>query len=142
MSVYDTQNETTRDGALQAAADAVRAGRLIVLPTDTVYGIGADAFTPEAVQDLLSAKGRGRDVPPPVLVGDPALGLRVVPADEFVESWNGVYFVIDRPATPGNQAFNLPGHWASFNRAPMGSRFSDPVSQQALALTAPFYRDF
>lgn len=77
-----------------------------------------------------------------VLVGDPALGLQVVPADAFAKSWNGVYFVIDRPPTPGRQAFNAPGHWASFNRAPMGSRFSDPVSQQALALTAPFYRDF
>lgn len=73
MSVYDTQNELTRESALDAAAQAVRDGGLIVLPTDTVYGIGADAFTPDAVQDLLMAKGRGRDVPPPVLVGDPAV---------------------------------------------------------------------
>ncbi|SPL97752.1 TsaC protein (YrdC domain) required for threonylcarbamoyladenosine t(6)A37 modification in tRNA [[Actinomadura] parvosata subsp. kistnae] len=41
----------------------------MVLPTDTVYGIGADAFTPDAVKALLDAKGRGRDTPPPVLVG-------------------------------------------------------------------------
>ena len=40
-----------------------------MLPTDTVYGIGADAFTPAAVTALLEAKGRGRDMPPPVLVG-------------------------------------------------------------------------
>jgi tRNA threonylcarbamoyl adenosine modification protein (Sua5/YciO/YrdC/YwlC family) len=40
----------------------------VVLPTDTVYGIGADAFSPEAVQRLLEAKGRGREMPPPVLV--------------------------------------------------------------------------
>ena len=40
-----------------------------MLPTDTVYGVGADAFNPAAVTCLLAAKGRGRDMPPPVLVG-------------------------------------------------------------------------
>jgi tRNA threonylcarbamoyl adenosine modification protein (Sua5/YciO/YrdC/YwlC family) len=51
------------------AADAVRRGEVIVLPTDTVYGVGADAFDAEAVRALLTAKGRGRAMPPPVLVG-------------------------------------------------------------------------
>ena len=55
--------------AIEAAVTAARAGELIVLPTDTVYGIGADAFIPAAVTTLLAAKGRGRDMPPPVLVG-------------------------------------------------------------------------
>lgn len=73
MSVHDTRDDDTREQALEAAVEAVRDGRLIVLPTDTVYGIGADAFAPEAVQALLDAKGRGRDTPPPVLVGDPAV---------------------------------------------------------------------
>jgi len=50
------------------AVTAVREGELIVLPTDTVYGVGADAFTPEAVQALLTAKGRDRSKPPPVLI--------------------------------------------------------------------------
>jgi tRNA threonylcarbamoyl adenosine modification protein (Sua5/YciO/YrdC/YwlC family) len=39
-----------------------------VLPTDTVYGIGADAFDHAAVRALLDAKGRGREMPPPVLI--------------------------------------------------------------------------
>ena len=43
-------------------------GGLVVLPTDTVYGIGADAFDHAAVQALLDAKGRGREMPPPVLI--------------------------------------------------------------------------
>jgi tRNA threonylcarbamoyl adenosine modification protein (Sua5/YciO/YrdC/YwlC family) len=47
----------------------VKAGSLVVLPTDTLYGIGADAFNPDAVASLLTAKGRGRDMPVPVLVG-------------------------------------------------------------------------
>ena len=46
----------------------VRRGELVVIPTDTVYGIAADAFSPDAVQCLLEAKGRGREMPPPVLV--------------------------------------------------------------------------
>lgn len=58
------------DAAYEAAADAVAAGEVIVLPTDTVYGVGADAFSPEAVQRLLDAKQRGRDMPPPVLVAE------------------------------------------------------------------------
>ena len=57
-----------REAAIEAAALAIRQGRLIVLPTDTVYGIAADAFSPDAVQALLAAKGRGREMPPPVLV--------------------------------------------------------------------------
>ena len=56
-----------------AARAAVEAGECIVLPTDTVYGIGADAFNAEAVQRLLDAKVRGRDMPPPVLIGEPSL---------------------------------------------------------------------
>jgi L-threonylcarbamoyladenylate synthase len=55
-------------GAYSAAVDAILEGQLIVLPTDTVYGIAADAFKPDAVQRLLDAKGRGRDMPPPVLI--------------------------------------------------------------------------
>ncbi|GAA1551080.1 hypothetical protein GCM10009789_01040 [Kribbella sancticallisti] len=54
--------------AYRAAVDAIEAGDLVVLPTDTVYGIAADAFKSDAVQRLLDAKGRGRDMPPPVLI--------------------------------------------------------------------------
>ena len=62
---------TTEEGQAQgvtAAAEAVRRGELVVLPTDTVYGVGVDAFAPDAVAAVLAAKGRGRDMPPPVLV--------------------------------------------------------------------------
>ena len=69
MTVYDTSDLAARRDGLDAAVTAVRAGRLVVLPTDTVYGIGADAFNPAAVRDLLAAKGRGPDLPVPVLVG-------------------------------------------------------------------------
>jgi tRNA threonylcarbamoyl adenosine modification protein (Sua5/YciO/YrdC/YwlC family) len=52
-----------------SAVNAVKSGRLVVMPTDTVYGIGADAFDNAAVAALLAAKGRGRDMPVGVLVG-------------------------------------------------------------------------
>jgi L-threonylcarbamoyladenylate synthase len=69
MSIrYDTSVEAEREEGIAAAAKAVQDGRLIMLPTDTVYGVGADAFNAQAVQLLLSAKGRGRQMPPPVLV--------------------------------------------------------------------------
>ncbi len=68
---YDTNDATDRATGLREAASAVRRGELVVLPTDTVYGIGADAFSKEAVGDLLEAKGRGRSMPTPVLIGSP-----------------------------------------------------------------------
>ena len=60
--------EPAREAAVEAASLAVRRGELVVLPTDTVYGLGADAFDPAAVRRLLKAKGRGPEMPPPVLV--------------------------------------------------------------------------
>lgn len=65
---YDCADPDAFEAGLAAAVDAVRAGELVVLPTDTVYGVGADAFSPDAVQSLLDAKGRTRQMPPPVLV--------------------------------------------------------------------------
>ena len=66
---YDCSDPEQRAAGLKAAVEAVRRGDLIVLPTDTVYGIGAEAFSPAAITSLLAAKQRGRDMPPPVLVG-------------------------------------------------------------------------
>ncbi|KMO97726.1 L-threonylcarbamoyladenylate synthase [Streptomyces roseus] len=68
---YDCNDATDRKTGLREAASAVRRGELVVLPTDTLYGIGADAFSAEAVGDLLAAKGRGRTMPTPVLIGSP-----------------------------------------------------------------------
>jgi L-threonylcarbamoyladenylate synthase len=65
---HGTSTDEEREAAVTAAAGAVRRGELVVIPTDTVYGLAADAFSHEAVQRLLDAKGRGRDMPPPVLV--------------------------------------------------------------------------
>lgn len=63
---------TELDRGVEAAVSALRDGALVVLPTDTVYGVAADAFDAMAVARLLEAKGRGRDMPPPVLIADPA----------------------------------------------------------------------
>lgn len=137
MSVYDTTSEESRDEALTAATDAVRGGELIVLPTDTVYGIGADAFDAEAVQALLDAKGRGRSVPPPVLVADQAVLMALavdVPdyaerlAEEF---WPGALTLIlnaqpslswDLGETRGTVALRMP---------------DDPVALELLRRTGP-----
>lgn len=67
--VFDCADTDRRAAGIAAAIDAVRGGRLVVLPTDTVYGIGADAFNAAGVTALLAAKRRGRDMPVGVLVG-------------------------------------------------------------------------
>ena len=65
---FSTADPAELEAGVANAALEVQRGRLVVLPTDTVYGVGADAFDAPAVMRLLDAKGRGRDMPPPVLV--------------------------------------------------------------------------
>lgn len=70
--VFDCSDTAQLLAASRSARQALGTGRLVVLPTDTVYGVAADAFTPAAVQRLLDAKGRGRQSPPPVLIPNTA----------------------------------------------------------------------
>jgi L-threonylcarbamoyladenylate synthase len=67
--VFDCTDPDQRSVGIASAVGALKGGRLVVMPTDTVYGIGADAFDSTAVAALLAAKGRGRDMPVGVLVG-------------------------------------------------------------------------
>jgi tRNA threonylcarbamoyl adenosine modification protein (Sua5/YciO/YrdC/YwlC family) len=68
--LYDCSDPVARSAGLDAAAAAIGRGELVLLPTDTVYGVAADAFTPAAVTRLLAAKNRGRAMPVPVLIGE------------------------------------------------------------------------
>ncbi len=111
--------------AAEAARVAIEQGECIVLPTDTVYGIGADAFSAEAVQRLLDAKRRGRDMPPPVLIGDASL-IRALATDVpdaakdlIARHWPGPLTVIckiqpslrmDLGETDGTIALRVPDH--------------------------------
>ncbi len=70
--VFDCTDSAQLLAAARQARQALGRGQLVVLPTDTVYGVAADAFTPDAVQRLLDAKGRGRQSPPPVLIPNTA----------------------------------------------------------------------
>lgn len=76
-----------------------------MIPTDTVYGLAADAFSPAAVQRLLDAKGRGRAQPPPVLVSGRAMLAALVeeipePVDRLIERfWPGGLTIV-LPAQP------------------------------------------
>jgi len=124
---YDCRNADPAelDAATEAARVAVADGLCIVLPTDTVYGIGADAFDGEAVQRLLDAKQRGRDMPPPVLISEPSL-IRALASDVpqaakdlVAEHWPGALTVIcpiqpslrmDLGETDGTIALRVPDH--------------------------------
>jgi L-threonylcarbamoyladenylate synthase len=66
---FNCADPLMREAGISSATRAIQSGLLVVLPTDTVYGVGADAFDPIAVRDVLAVKGRGRDMPLPVLVG-------------------------------------------------------------------------
>src|SRR5690625_3566545 len=70
VSLFECTDPQTWGPAIDEAVNAVSRGALIVMPTDTVYGIGPDAFSASGVAALLAAKGRSRQSPPPVLVPD------------------------------------------------------------------------
>jgi tRNA threonylcarbamoyl adenosine modification protein (Sua5/YciO/YrdC/YwlC family) len=69
VKVYDCRDPDERDRGVAAAVAAARRGDLVVMPTDTLYGLGCDAFRKPAVASLFRAKGRGRDMPLVVMVG-------------------------------------------------------------------------
>jgi L-threonylcarbamoyladenylate synthase len=123
--VYDCADPDARVEGLAAAARAVRAGRLVVLPTDTVYGLGCDAFSRAAVRALLAAKNRGPDMPVPVLLGSwstiDGLVLGVPPAArELIEAfWPGGLSLVlphapslgwDIGSTKGTVMLRMPLH--------------------------------
>jgi len=58
--------------AVQEAAKLIRAGAVIAIPTDTLYGLAADPFSPAAVQRVFDVKGRGGDRPLPLIAADVA----------------------------------------------------------------------
>lgn len=134
---YDCGDDAKRTEGLAAAATAALRGELVVLPTDTVYGVGADAFSPAAVTRLLGAKGRGRNMPSPVLVGTERAAAALVEdmgqygqrlIDEF---WPGALTIICRAArslswdlgdTKGTVAIRMP---------------QDPLALELLRETGP-----
>jgi len=97
-----------RQNAITAAADALRAGGLVVLPTDTVYGLAADAFHQKGTARIFAAKQRSRSLPLPVLVRSPKqlLGLctDLPPAAERLMAayWPGPLTLVV-PAQPAMQ---------------------------------------
>jgi L-threonylcarbamoyladenylate synthase len=122
---YPTSTDEEREAAVEAASLAIQRGELVVLPTDTVYGLAADAFDKDAVQELLDAKGRGRDMPPPVLVSAAttldALAVKVPAwARSLVEQfWPGALTLVchahtslqwDLGDTRGTVAVRMPDH--------------------------------
>jgi tRNA threonylcarbamoyl adenosine modification protein (Sua5/YciO/YrdC/YwlC family) len=137
MATYDTSDPAALLTGMRLARQAIGKGELVVIPTDTVYGVAADAFAPAAVQRLLDAKGRGRTAPPPVLIpGIPTLDALAEAVPDEVralvkEFWPGGLTVIvrsrrtlswDLGETRGTVALRMP---------------SDPIALELLAETGP-----
>lgn len=124
-SVFDCRDEAQLLPGMRQARQAIGRGEVIVLPTDTVYGIAADAFNAKAVARLLEAKGRGRQSPPPVLVAGLSTLRALVaqvpePVERLVETfWPGALTIVlpaqpslvwDLGETRGTVAVRMPDH--------------------------------
>ncbi|HEX2416644.1 MAG TPA: L-threonylcarbamoyladenylate synthase [Micromonosporaceae bacterium] len=125
VRLYDCRRLDEREQGISAAVAAVKRGDLVVLPTDTVYGIGTDAFNSYSVEALQRAKGRGREKPPPVLVGSAkaleglVLALPAVARDLTGAFWPGALTIVvphapslawDLGDTAGTVAVRMPLH--------------------------------
>jgi tRNA threonylcarbamoyl adenosine modification protein (Sua5/YciO/YrdC/YwlC family) len=66
--IYDCSVDTDLLTGMRLAKVSLGRHELVVMPTDTLYGIGCDAFSAKGVEALLAAKGRGPQSPPPVLI--------------------------------------------------------------------------
>ncbi len=123
--LFDCTAEADLLAGMRAARRAIAQGELVVLPTDTVYGLAADAFSPAAVERLLEAKGRTRSSPPPVLIGSmDALGALAESVPDVVGAlgkkfWPGGLTIIldaqpslawDLGDTLGTVAVRIPQH--------------------------------
>src|SRR3954453_8499095 len=121
--IYDCSVDSELLTGMRLARAAIGRGELVVVTTDTVYGVAADAFSPAAVQRLLDAKGRGRQSPPPVLVpGGPTLDALTETVPDVVRElvtrfWPGPLTVIlparaslvwDLGETRGTVALRMP----------------------------------
>jgi len=124
-TIYDCSDQSGLLSGMRLARGAIGRGELVVMPTDTVYGVAADAFDARAVQRLLDAKGRTRQSPPPVLVARPdvmdALAADIPDAVRrlVAEFWPGGLTVIlrsqpsldwDLGDTGGTVALRMPDH--------------------------------
>jgi len=124
-TIYDVSSPDELLTGTRLARQALGRGELAVIPTDTVYGVAADAFNAAAVQRLLDAKGRGRQQPPPVLIGNldalDALATDVpVEARQLANSfWPGGLTMVlkaqpslvwDLGETHGTVALRMPNH--------------------------------
>jgi L-threonylcarbamoyladenylate synthase len=122
---FDCSDPAQLAEGLQEAQAALRRGQLVVMPTDTVYGVAAEAFDPVAVDRLLAAKGRGRDMPPPVLVGTVRAAIALIQElgemgkDLVDEFWPGGLTLVFRSSptlvwdigeTKGTVAVRMPLH--------------------------------
>lgn len=123
--IYDCSLDTDLLTGMRLAKVSLGRKELVVLPTDTVYGLACDAFSHEGVQKLLDAKGRDRQSPPPVLIGNVSAldGLaQDVPelAKKLAETfWPGALTMIlkaqpsltwDLGETKGTVALRMPDH--------------------------------
>lgn len=81
----DPDSDSDADAELSSAVEAIREGELVVYPTETVYGLGADATDRDAVERVFEAKDRPRDKPISVAFADVDAALTATAASDRAE---------------------------------------------------------
>ncbi|MFY9331356.1 MAG: L-threonylcarbamoyladenylate synthase [Candidatus Nanopelagicales bacterium] len=106
-----------RERGIVAATAAIRRGNLVVIPTETSYAVAGDAFTPAALEKIRKVKGRGDDLPLPVLVASARMAQGIVTslsdsARDLIDAfWPGPLTVLAEQQP--TLAWSMPGNAVS-----------------------------
>jgi len=119
---------------MEKVIEALRAGKLVIYPTDTIYGLGADALNKEAVDLVYEVKQRPREQPISVLVADFDMLYRYANVSQaqkkvLEEQLPGPYtFILEpkekMPVSDGNIGFRIPKHWCT----KIAKEFGKPIT--------------
>jgi len=136
MRIYDCRNGTLSENDAEEIADMIENGELIVYPSETVYGIGANIFDEAAIKKLFIAKHRPFDMPLSVGVADKEMACAIAEIDDNASKLIDAF--MPGPLTIIVKKKDIVPDIVTSNSHKVGIRIPDhPVAQRIIRSTGP-----